>query len=148
MKAVVQRVRQASVDVNDRALAQIGPGFLVLLGAEQGDTDSDVIKLSSKLLKLRIMSDNQDKMNRSIMDTKGEILVISQFTLCADTSKGNRPSFIKATPPEEGRRLYELFIEKIRDSGISTKTGEFGAHMMVSLINDGPTTIILDTRKD
>jgi len=143
MIGLVQRVRMAQVDVGGRTIGEIGPGLLLLLCAERGDVDSHADRLLAKLLKLRIFSDDAGKMNRSVQDTGGGLLVVSQFTLAADTSGGNRPSFTQAAAPEEGRRLYEYFVARARESHPIVQTGEFAADMQVMLVNDGPVTIPL-----
>jgi D-aminoacyl-tRNA deacylase len=140
---LVQRVGEARVDVGGRTVGRIGPGLLLLLCAERGDTDAHADRLLAKLLKLRIFADEAGKMNRSLQDTGGGLLVVSQFTLAADTSGGNRPSFGNAAPPEEGRRLYDLFVERARAAHPMVATGEFAADMQVHLVNDGPVTIPL-----
>lgn len=141
MKAVVQRVREARVEVDGEVIGRIGQGLLVLLCAEQGDTDAVAERLLAKLLKLRIFSDDAGKMNRSLQDVAGGLLVVSQFTLAADVSGGNRPSFGRAAAPDEGRRLYEHFIALARAAHPVVETGRFAADMQVHLINDGPVTI-------
>jgi D-tyrosyl-tRNA(Tyr) deacylase len=143
MLAVVQRVREARVVVAGRTIGEIGQGLLVLVCAERGDGEQQGDKLLAKILKLRIFSDEAGKMNRSVQDVGGGLLLVSQFTLAADTSGGNRPSFTNAAPPEEGRRLYELFVEKARAAHPVVQTGEFAADMQVHLVNDGPVTIPL-----
>jgi len=141
MKAVVQRVREARVDIDGEVAGRIGQGLLVLLCAEQGDTDAVAERLLAKLLKLRIFSDEAGKMNRSVQDVAGGLLVVSQFTLAADLSGGNRPSFGRAAAPDEGRRLYEHFVALARAAHPVVETGRFAADMQVHLINDGPVTI-------
>lgn len=141
MKAVVQRVREARVEVDGEVVGTIGVGLLVLLCAERGDTDAVAEKMLSKLLKLRIFSDEAGKMNRSVQDVAGGLLVVSQFTLAADVSGGNRPSFTSAAAPDEGRRLYELFVDRARAQHPVVQTGRFAADMQVHLVNDGPITI-------
>jgi D-tyrosyl-tRNA(Tyr) deacylase len=141
MIAVLQRVRQASVRVDSEVVGQIEQGLLVLLCAEQGDTDVVADKLLAKLLKLRIFSDDAGKMNRSVQDVGGGLLVVSQFTLAADVSGGNRPSFTQAAKPDEGRRLYEHFVAQARAAHPVVQTGRFAADMQVALVNDGPVTI-------
>jgi len=146
--ALLQRVRRASVTVDGACIGQIGHGLLVLLCAEQGDTEAQADKLLAKLLKLRIFSDDTGKMNRSVQDldgqgTAGGLLIVSQFTLAADTSGGTRPSFTQAAPPAEGRRLYDAFVAKARAAHPQVATGQFAAHMAVALVNDGPVTIPL-----
>ena len=146
MLALVQRVREAKVVVDGRTLGAIGPGLLVLVCAERGDGEAQGDKLLAKLLKLRIFSDEAGKMNRSVQDVAGGLLLVSQFTLAADTSGGNRPSFTNAAPPDDGRRLYEDFVAKARAAHPVVQTGEFAAHMQVHLVNDGPVTIPLQVR--
>ena len=143
MQALIQRVSQASVSVAGRVIGAIGPGLLVLLCAERGDDEAVADKLLAKLLKLRIFSDAAGKMNLSVQDVAGGLLVVSQFTLAADTAGGNRPSFTQAAPPDEGRRLYEHFVAAARAAHPMVATGEFGADMRVALVNDGPVTIPL-----
>ncbi|MGV3493161.1 MAG: D-aminoacyl-tRNA deacylase [Ramlibacter sp.] len=146
MLAVVQRVREAQVVVEGRTIGAIGQGLLVLVCAERGDTEGQAERLLGKLLKLRIFSDEAGKMNRSVQDVGGGLLVVSQFTLAADTSGGNRPSFTNAAPPEEGRRLYEHFVTQARAAHPIVETGEFAADMQVHLVNDGPVTIPMTVR--
>ena len=146
MKAVLQRVRQARVEVDGAVVGQIGDGLLVLLCAEQGDTDAVAERLLAKVLKLRIFGDEAGKMNRSLQDVGGGLLVVSQFTLAADVSGGNRPSFTGAAAPDEGRRLYEHFVAQARRQHPQVATGEFAADMQVHLVNDGPVTIPLQMR--
>jgi D-tyrosyl-tRNA(Tyr) deacylase len=146
MLAVVQRVREAKVVVEGRTIGEIGQGLLVLVCAERGDGEAQADRLLAKLLKLRIFSDEAGKMNRSVQDVAGGLLVVSQFTLAADTSGGNRPSFTNAAPPEEGRRLYEYFVQKARAAHPVVQTGEFAADMQVHLVNDGPVTIPVTVR--
>ena len=143
MKAVLQRVSRAQVVVQGATVGQIGAGLLVLLCAERGDADAQANKLLTKILKLRIFSDAAGKMNLSIGDVWGGLLVVSQFTLAADVSGGNRPSFKDAAPPEEGRRLYDYFVARARSMHPLVQTGEFGADMQLHLVNDGPVTISL-----
>ncbi|SIS77869.1 D-aminoacyl-tRNA deacylase [Paracoccus saliphilus] len=145
MRALVQRVGEASVEVEGRVIGQIGPGLVVLVCAMRGDDESAAEKLAARITKLRIFRDDQGRMNRSLADVSGGALVVSQFTLAADTSSGNRPGFSTAAPPEDGERLYLHFAESLRDLGISVETGSFGADMKVRLLNDGPVTIWLDT---
>jgi D-tyrosyl-tRNA(Tyr) deacylase len=144
MRAVIQRVTGASVRVGSRLTGGIGPGLLILVCAMQGDTEAQADQLAAKIAKLRIFKDSAGKMNLSVRDTGGAALIVSQFTLAADL-RGNRPGFSTAAPPDEGRRLYEYFTDRMRDQGITTANGEFGADMAVSLLNDGPVTIWLDT---
>lgn len=147
MKAVIQRVKNACVSVDGETVGSCGQGFLVLLGASKGDGVEEAVLLADKTVNLRVFKDENGKMNKSILDIKGEILVVSQFTLCADLKKGNRPSFIGAAPPEEAEALYELYCKKISDNGIRrVEKGIFGADMQVSLVNDGPVTILYDTQ--
>jgi D-tyrosyl-tRNA(Tyr) deacylase len=141
MIVVLQRVRQANVSVAGEVVGKIEQGLLVLLCAEQGDTDAVADKLLSKMLKLRIFSDDAGKMNRSVQDVGGGLLVVSQFTLAADVSGGNRPSFTQAAKPDEGRRLYEHFVAQARAAHPLVQTGRFAADMQVALVNDGPVTI-------
>jgi D-tyrosyl-tRNA(Tyr) deacylase len=146
MLAVVQRVRDAKVVVEGRTIAEIGAGLLVLVCAERGDAELQADKLLAKLLKLRIFSDEAGKMNRSVQDVGGGLLLVSQFTLAADLSAGNRPGFGNAAPPEEGRRLYDYFVEQARAAHPVVQTGEFAADMQVHLVNDGPVTIPITMR--
>ena len=148
MKAVIQRVMNSDVQIDGETVGKIGKGRMVLLGVMDGDTKSDADKLVKKIPNLRIFEDENGKMNLSCLDAGGEILVVSQFTLCADCSHGRRPSFIKSAPPEEANALYEYFVAELKSAGISrVETGKFGADMKVSLINDGPVTIILDSEE-
>jgi D-aminoacyl-tRNA deacylase len=141
--ALIQRVSQARVVVAGAVTGEIGAGLLVLVCAERGDTEAQADKLLAKILKLRIFGDEAGKMNRSVQDTGGGLLLVSQFTLAADTSGGNRPSFTNAAAPEEGRRLYDYFVAQTRAAHPLVETGEFAAHMQVHLVNDGPVTIPL-----
>ena len=143
MIALLQRVREARVDVEGETVGAIGSGLLVLACAERGDTEAEADRLLAKVLKLRIFSDAAGKMNRSVQDVAGGLLVVSQFTLAADTAGGNRPSFTQAAPPDEGRRLYDHFVAAARAAHSQVATGEFGADMQVALVNDGPVTIPL-----
>lgn len=147
MRVVIQRVSEAAVETNGKIIAEISKGFLVLLGIENEDTKEDINWLVGKITKLRIFADENDAMNLSILDLDGEVLVVSQFTLHASTKKGNRPSFIKAARPEIAIPLYECFVTNL-ESELNKKvqTGEFGAMMRVSLVNDGPVTIIIDSK--
>lgn len=146
MKCVIQRVTSSSVSVDGRIVGEIQKGFLILLGVAEGDTDADAEKLAKKISLMRVFEDNEGKMNLSVKDIGGEILVVSQFTLCSDCKKGNRPSFVGAMRPEGATRLYELFMALLKDYGVKRVAhGIFGADMKVSLVNDGPVTIILDT---
>lgn len=146
MLSLVQRVREAKVVVDGATLGAIGPGLLVLVCAERGDSEARADKLLAKLLKLRIFSDEAGKMNRSVQDVGGGLLVVSQFTLAADTAGGNRPSFTGAAPPEEGRRLYDYFVARAKAAHPLVQTGEFAADMQVHLVNDGPVTIPVAVR--
>jgi D-aminoacyl-tRNA deacylase len=141
--SVLQRVSQARVVVAGATIGEIGAGLLLLVCAERGDTEAQADKLLAKILKLRIFGDDAGKMNRSVQDVGGGLLVVSQFTLAADTAGGNRPSFTNAAPPEEGRRLYDYFVRQARSAHPIVQTGEFAAHMEVHLVNDGPVTIPL-----
>lgn len=147
MRAVVQRVSAASVTVEGRKVGSIGPGLLVLLGVARGDTEKDGEYLAEKLAGLRIFEDEEEKMNRSVAQIGGSILLVSQFTLYGDVRHGRRPSFTQAAPPEEANRLYEDLAQKLRDKGMTVETGQFQAHMEVALVNDGPVTILLDSGK-
>ena len=147
MRAVIQRVSKASVTVEGKITSKIGAGLLVLLGIEDADNNEDIIWLSKKIVNLRIFNDDQDVMNRSLLDVEGDIIVVSQFTLHAQTKKGNRPSYIKASKPEVAIPLYEDFVHQIeQDLGKKVGTGIFGADMKVDLLNDGPVTIFMDTK--
>ena len=141
MIGLLQRVREARVEVAGEIVGRIGPGLLALVCAEQGDSEAQADKLLAKLLKLRIFSDEAGKMNRSVQDVAGGLLIVSQFTLAADTSGGNRPSFTAAAAPDEGRRLYEHFVAQARSAHPVVQTGRFAADMQVALVNDGPVTI-------
>ena len=147
MIAVVQRVSEANVKVNDSVIGKIDHGLVILLGIKKGDIEKDVESLAQKISTLRIFNDDNDKMNLSITDIGGSALVISQFTLCADTRKGRRPSFVDAEAPDLGNKLYERFKTSLTKYGVSVQSGEFGAMMDVDLINNGPVTFILDSRK-
>ena len=147
MRILIQRVKYAKVEVDDRPVSSIGPGMLILVGVAEGDTDEDALYLAKKASLLRIFDDENGVMNLSVQDIGGSILSVSQFTLLAETRKGNRPSYIKAARPEEGRRLYDLFNGYLSDMiKMPVGTGEFGADMAVSLLNDGPVTIWMDSR--
>ena len=146
MKAVIQRVLSASVAVESDCLWRIGHGLVILLGVAKNDQEQDVRSLVEKMASLRVFADDEGKMNRSILDVRGEVLVVSQFTLLAVTSQGRRPSFQEAAPPAHALSLYELTIEHLQRRGLVVATGRFGAHMRLSLVNDGPVTLILDTR--
>ncbi len=146
MKAIVQRVKNAGVTVDEKTVSNIGKGILVLLGVAREDTEKEADYLVEKIINLRIFEDDQGKMNRSLKDVKGELLVVSQFTLLGDCRKGRRPSFTGAAPPEEANRLYTYFAKKAADAGIIVKTGQFQANMDVSLINQGPVTLMLESK--
>lgn len=145
MRALIQRVTEARVTVSGAVIGETGPGLLILVCAMQGDTDDAPAKLARKVAALRIFKDDEGRMNRSIIDTRGSALVVSQFTLAGDTSRGNRPGFSTAAPPDEGERLYEAFARHLQAEGVPVATGRFGADMQVSLVNDGPVTIWMDT---
>ena len=145
MKAVVQRVKHADVSVDGQVIGACGQGLLVLLGVAAEDDEEDARVLCRKLVKLRIFTDENDKMNLSVRDIGGSMLVVSQFTLLADTSHGNRPSFIGAGSPDHANALYERFVDMVRAEGIPVQTGSFGAHMEVNLLNHGPVTILMDS---
>lgn len=147
MKVVIQRVSQAQVAIEEQIVGQIKRGFMVLVAIHQEDTPEDVAYVVGKISKLRVFEDDEGKMNRSIQEIEGSILSISQFTLYAKTKKGNRPSFIEAARPDVAIPLYELFNQQLEAEGIAVATGEFGADMQVSLTNDGPVTIVIDTRE-
>jgi D-aminoacyl-tRNA deacylase len=148
MKAVIQRVTRASVEVNGEVVGRIDAGLLVLLGVEKEDNDADAEYIADKLTELRIFSDAHGKMNRSIVDIGGKLLIVSQFTLLGDTTKGRRPGFDRAAPPEHALALYERVVAIWRNRGMHVETGRFGAHMRVSLENDGPVTFLLESRAD
>jgi D-tyrosyl-tRNA(Tyr) deacylase len=147
MRAVIQRVTSAKVTVDDRQTGAIGEGLLVLLGVHSDDEQKDITWLADKIINLRIFEDDDGKMNYSLKDTKGSMLIVSQFTLLADCRKGRRPSWSEAAPPDKARQMYEDFIQVVANSGITTATGEFQAMMDVSLVNSGPVTILLDSHK-
>jgi D-tyrosyl-tRNA(Tyr) deacylase len=147
MRAVVQRVTSAKVTVGDRTTGEIGAGLLVLLGVEQGDGPPDVHYIASKIRDLRIFPDEAGKMNVSVLDRRGSVLVVSQFTLAGDARNGRRPSFASAAPPQVASALYQDVVRELQAGGLHVETGEFQAMMLVSLVNDGPVTILLDSRK-
>jgi D-tyrosyl-tRNA(Tyr) deacylase len=144
VRVVLQRVKRASVKVDDETMGQIGCGFLILVGAQKGDTEKQASYLADKCVGLRVFEDKNGKMNLSIKDIGGQALVVSQFTLCADISKGRRPSFDGAMPPDDAEKLYMRFCELLSEQGLNVQTGRFGAKMAVELINDGPVTFILE----
>ena len=144
MKIVIQRVKEARVDVENKIVGKIGKGFLVLVGVSHNDTKAEADYLVKKLCNLRVFEDDNEKMNLALKDVNGELLIVSQFTLYADTSNGNRPSFVQAARPEQANELYEYFCQKCQENGIKVEKGIFGANMQVSLINDGPLIIIIE----
>ena len=144
MKALIQRVKSASVTIDGLLYSKIGQGLLVFLGVEKGDDKLNAEKLADKLSKLRIFEDENEKMNHSILDSEGEMLIVSQFTLCGDCKKGTRPSFDKSAPPKIANELYEYFISQVKSFNIPVQTGKFGAMMDVELINDGPVTFFIE----
>ena len=147
MIALIQRVSQAKVSIDKKVYSQIGQGYVILLGIFKEDTEKDVDKLAEKISTIRIMPDAKGKIDKSILDSKEEILLVSQFTLCADVRGGRRPSFINAKEPKEAERLYLLLAKKLEEKHIPVKTGKFAAYMQVQILNDGPVTIILDTKQ-
>ncbi|RKD34647.1 D-aminoacyl-tRNA deacylase [Thermohalobacter berrensis] len=147
MRAVVQRVKNAKVAVKDKTTGEIGKGLLVLLGIGKNDSEEDIKYLTEKIVKLRIFEDENEKLNLSLLDIKGELLVVSQFTLYGDVRKGRRPNFTDAAPPKKAVELYKDFVDKCKSYGIKVETGEFGEYMNVELNNDGPVTILLDSKK-
>jgi D-tyrosyl-tRNA(Tyr) deacylase len=147
MRALIQRVAEAGVDIEGNNIAGIGKGILVFLCIEKGDTERDLAYLVKKISNLRIFEDTQKKMNLSIQDINGEVLVVSQFTLSADCKKGNRPSFDSAEEPAKSKKIYMEFIDKLRENALKVATGDFGTYMQVYLINDGPVTVMLNSKK-
>jgi len=146
MRAILQRVTQAKIEIDSKVVGEIGPGFLVLLGVGQKDSETDIDYLVNKIINLRVFSDQNGKFNLSVKDIKGSLLIVSQFTLFADTKKGNRPSFTNAAPPALAEDLYNKFVEKCKQTGLNIQTGQFAAHMQITLTNDGPVTISLDSK--
>ena len=147
MKALIQRVSHAAVSIEGITVGEIGRGEVVFVGIARGDTEQDIKYLADKIINLRIFPDEQGKLNRAVRDIEGELLVISQFTLLADARKGRRPSFVAAAPPEEAQLLFEHFVVTLRGSGLKVETGKFQQHMLVEIHNDGPVTILLDSRQ-
>ena len=145
MRAVIQRVAEARVSVGEEIVSGIGPGLCIFLGIAVNDSEKDAESLASKIGSLRIFADEQRKMNRSVRETRGDLLVVSQFTLYGDCRKGNRPSFSAAAAPEPAKRLYDDFVQRLRQTGLKVATGEFRATMKIALVNDGPVTLILET---
>ena len=146
MTAVIQRVIKASVKINNLEDRSITEGLVILLGVHKDDTEKDITYLVNKIIDLRIFNDKNDKMNCSLLDINGSALIISQFTLCGDINKGRRPSFLNAADPNKGKNLYNNFVKLFKAKGLNVKTGEFGAHMDVNLVNNGPVTFVLDTK--
>ena len=147
MRGVVQRVKSAKVSVDDEAIGQIGHGIMLLLGVEEDDEEKDLEYMCDKVVNLRIFEDEDGKMNKSLMDVNGSLMIVSQFTLLGDARKGRRPSFIQAARPEKAVPMYEKFIENMKNLNVVTEKGQFGADMQVELVNDGPVTILLDSKK-
>ena len=147
MRCVVQKVKRASVTVAGELVGEIGMGYMVLVGAEEGDTEADVIYCADKISGLRVFEDADDKLNLSVKDVGGSVLLVSQFTLLGDARHGRRPSFIRAARPEQAEPLFEKLVQRVSDAGIPVATGRFRTHMEVSLVNDGPVTILLDSKK-
>lgn len=147
MKVLVQRVTKASVSVDGEVVGSIGQGMVVLVGVANNDSEKDVVYLAQKVVGLRIFSDDAGRFNLSVQDIKGELLVVSQFTLLADTRKGRRPSFIEAAPPAQAETLFNYFVEQVRSAGLKVETGRFQQYMQVEIHNDGPVTILLDSRE-
>lgn len=147
MRAIVQRVTEAAVRIGGAEHSRIGAGLMVLVGVESGDSNEDAETLAHRVVNLRVMEDESGRMNRSLLETGGALLAVSQFTLLGDCRKGRRPSFVRAAPPEEGSRLYDLFVDSVRAHDVPVETGVFQAIMDVELTNSGPVTLLLDTRK-
>ena len=148
MRVLIQRVSKASVSVGEEALSEIGGGMVLLVGIGRSDTEKDATFVAQKCVHLRIFEDDGGKMNRSLLDVGGEVLAISQFTLYADIRKGRRPSFTRAAPPEQASPLFDIFVERLRENGVTVRTGAFGAHMLVEIHNDGPVTLMVSTDTD
>lgn len=148
MRAIVQRVKRSSVSVNDKIISEIGYGLNVLVGMSIDDNDKDLKYIGDKIIGLRIFDDKEGMMNLSVEDVKGDILIISQFTLYGDARKGRRPSYINALNPKEAEKMYDKLIQYVKDKGFNVKTGEFGGDMQVEIINDGPVSILLDSKKE
>ena len=146
MRAVIQRVKKAAVSIDNEIVGEIGPGLVILLGVKNGDTETDAKYLAEKCVNLRIFADKQSKFNLSALDVKGELLVVSQFTLYGDTRKGRRPSFVNAAPPEISDPLYEKFISYLKHYNLKVASGKFGAMMLVEIYNDGPVTVIVESK--
>lgn len=145
MKALVQRVVKASVNIGGEVVGKIGPGLVVFVGVARGDTERDAVYLADKIINLRIFADETSKFNLSVLETGGEVLIVSQFTLLADTRKGRRPSFEEAAPPDQAEVLFNFFVDRVRATGLKIETGRFQQHMLVEIYNDGPVTIALDS---
>lgn len=145
MKALVQRVVKASVNIGGEVVGKIGPGLVVFVGVARGDTERDAVYLADKIINLRIFADETSKFNLSVLETGGEVLIVSQFTLLADTRKGRRPSFEEAAPPDQAEFLFNFFVDRVRATGLKIETGRFQQHMLVEIYNDGPVTIALDS---
>jgi len=148
LKVLLQRVNRASVTVSGEIVGKIGPGLVVLVGIANGDTNNDIKYLSQKILGLRIFADNSGKFNVSVQDIHGEMLVVSQFTLLADTKKGRRPSFTEAAPPALAEELFNEFVDEVKRSGLNVQTGRFQEHMLVEIHNDGPVTVMIDSKEN
>lgn len=146
MRIVIQRVTHASVKVDGETVGKIGKGFLLLIGVAKGDTENEAKVLAEKISKMRIFEDENEKMNLSLFDVCGQVLAVSQFTLCADCRRGNRPDYMNAAPPSDANALYELFMDELRKKGLTVEQGIFGADMKIELLNDGPVTIVLDSQ--
>jgi len=146
MKALIQRATKASVSVNDEVIGRIGPGLVVFIGVAQDDSESDACYLANKIVNLRIFADEANKFALSALETKGEILIVSQFTLLADSRKGRRPSFTEAAPPGKAKELYDFFVGQVRSAGLKVETGVFQEHMLVEIHNDGPVTLLLESK--